>query len=77
MPYNSKNDLPEPVRNVLPDHAQEIYKEAFNSAYDQYDKPEERRDDAGREEVAHRVAWNAVKNKYEKGADDKWHKKDV
>jgi len=75
MPYSSINDLPDSVKGVLPDHAQEIYKEAFNSAYDQYDKPEERRNDAGREETAHRVAWNAVKQTYEKGDDDKWHKK--
>ncbi|HMI08892.1 MAG TPA: putative cation transport regulator ChaB [Candidatus Saccharimonadales bacterium] len=76
MPFNSTNDLPDSVKNVLPDHAQDIYKEAFNSAYDQYKDPDERRDDASREEVAHRVAWNAVKQKYEKGADDKWHEKD-
>jgi cation transport regulator len=76
MPFNSTNDLPDSVRNVLPDHAQDIYKEAFNSAYDQYKDPDERRDDASREEVAHRVAWNAVKQKYEKGGDGMWHKKD-
>lgn len=70
MPYKSKSELPESVRNVLPDHAQGIYKEAFNSAYNEYDKPEERRGDADREEVAHKVAWAA-----EKGADDKWHEK--
>lgn len=75
MPYNSKSDLPDNVRNVLPDHAQAIYKEAFNSAYQQYDEPGERRDDASREEVAHRVAWSAVKQSYEKGDDGKWHKK--
>jgi len=77
MPYNSKSELPDSVKNVLPDHAQDIYKEAFNSAYDQYKNPEERRDDADREEVAHRVAWSAVKQKYEKGDDDKWHEKDA
>ncbi|EOI3537216.1 ChaB family protein, partial [Cronobacter sakazakii] len=27
------------------------------------------------EETAHRVAWAAVKHEYEKGDDDKWHKK--
>lgn len=75
MPYNSDSELPESVRNVLPDHAQHIYREAFNSAYKQYDKPEERRGDADREETAHRVAWAAVKQRYEKGSDDKWHKK--
>ena len=75
MPYKSINELPESVTNVLPKHAQEVYKEAFNSAYDQYDKPSERRGDADREETAHRVAWSAVKKAgYEKGDDDKWHK---
>ena len=75
MPYRSINELAESVRNVLPTHAQEIYKEAFNNAYDQYDKPSERRGDEDREETAHKVAWSAVKKAgYEKGDDDKWHK---
>ena len=52
MPYPSRRDLPDSVRKVLPSHAQDIYKEAFNSAWDQYDQDEER---------AHRVAWAAVK----------------
>ena len=76
MPYTSTSDLPDSVRNVLPAHAQEIYMEAFNSAWDQYDRPEERRGDSSREETAHRVAWAAVKNKYEK--DDqtgRWNEK--
>ena len=75
MPYAAINELPESVRNVLPKHAQEIYKEAFNSAFDQYDQPEERRGDDSREETAHKVAWSAVKKAgYEKGSDDNWHK---
>ncbi|WP_179223447.1 ChaB family protein [Klebsiella quasipneumoniae] len=49
--------------------------EAFNSAWDQYKDKDDRRDDASREETAHKVAWAAVKNSYEKGDDDKWHKK--
>ena len=76
MPYNSVKELPESVRDNLPQHAQEIYKEAYNSAWDQYDKPTERRGDASREETAHKVAWSAVKKTYEKGDDGKWHKKD-
>ena len=75
MPYSSISDLPENVTNVLPKHAQEIFKEAFNSAYDQYDEPEERRDDESRENTARKVAWSAVKKSYEKGEDDKWHPK--
>jgi cation transport regulator len=66
MPYKSISELPESVRDHLPKHAQEIYVAAFNSAWEQYDKPEERRGDATREETAHKVAWSAVKNDYEK-----------
>ena len=66
MPYKNIKELPESVREHLPEHAQEIYKEAFNSAWEQYDRPEERRGNADREETAHKVAWTAVKHRYEK-----------
>jgi cation transport regulator len=76
MPYKSESDLPESVRDNLPKHAQSIYKEAFNSAYEQYDEPAERRGDASREETAHKVAWAAVKQVYEKDdSSGKWRKK--
>lgn len=75
MPYRSINELPESVKGVLPKHAQEIYKEAFDSAYDQYDTPEERQGGEDREVTAHKVAWSAVKKAgYSKGDDSKWHK---
>ncbi len=73
MPYRSISDLPDAVRDHTPRHAQEIYKEAYNSAWEQYRDPEDRRGDASREEVSHRVAWAAVKEKYEKGEDGDWH----
>lgn len=76
MPYKNREDLPDNVRNVLPAHAQDIYKESFNSAWDEYKKPEDRKKGGSQEEAAHRVAWAAVKHKYKKGADDKWHPKD-
>ncbi len=75
MPYKNSSELPDNVKNVLPEHAQHIFLEAFNSAYEQYDQPEERRGDDSREDVARKVAWAAVKKSYEKGSDDKWHKK--
>jgi cation transport regulator len=65
MPYDNLSDLPDRVRNNLPKHAQEIYKEAFNSAEEQY----------GEEERAHRVAWSAVENKYEKNDQGDWVEK--
>ncbi len=76
MPYEKLKELPESVRDNLPKHAQEIYKEAFNSAWDQYKDAEDRRGDATREETAHRVAWAAVKNVYEKDeSSGNWKKK--
>lgn len=73
MPYDSKSDLPDNVRDNLPEHAQEIYLKAFNSAWDEYKDPEARRGDAGQEETAHKVAWAAVKKEYHKKGD-KWVK---
>ncbi|HEX7040072.1 MAG TPA: putative cation transport regulator ChaB [Trueperaceae bacterium] len=72
MPYDAISELPDSVRDNLPRHAQEIYKEAFNSAWEQYDEPEERRGDASREEVAHKVAWSAVKQQYRKDDSGRW-----
>jgi cation transport regulator len=75
MPYSTLNELPESVKDNLPHHAQEIYKEAYNSAWEQYKDPQERRGDASREETAHRVAWAAVKQKYEKNEKGNWVQK--
>ena len=65
MPYASNADLPLGVRRHLPNAAQDIYREAFNHAWVSYSG------DVRREEIAHRVAWAAVKRKYEK-VDDEW-----
>lgn len=73
MPYPKRSDLPDDVKDNLPAHAQDIYKEAYNSAWDEYKDPDDRRGDATREETAHRVAWAAVKKKYEKDEESgKW-----
>lgn len=75
MPYQSVSELPDNVKNALPQHAQDIYKESFNSASEEYKKPGDRRGEEDREEVSHKVAWSAVKRAgYEKSDDDKWHK---
>jgi cation transport regulator len=74
MPYSNNADLPDSVREALPAGAQTIYREAFNSAWEQYADPATRRGDAGHEETAHRVAWAAVKQSYEKRAG-RWQKK--
>lgn len=56
-PYADNSGLPESVQSSLPGHAQDIYREAFNHAWEEY----------GHDDVrAHRVAWGAVKRRYEK-----------
>ncbi|HUI58637.1 MAG TPA: ChaB family protein [Steroidobacteraceae bacterium] len=64
MPYQQNADLPPAVRNHLPSHAQDIYREAFNHAFLAH------AGDPRQEEAAHRIAWAAVKRSYVKeGAD--------
>jgi cation transport regulator len=77
MPFKNNSDLPDRVRDNLPEHAQDIYREAYNNAWKQYDEPEEREGDRSREETSHAVAWSAVKNKYEKNeSTGKWKLKE-
>ncbi|MFN0070187.1 MAG: ChaB family protein [Chloroflexota bacterium] len=63
MPYETLTDLPRGVQDNLPKHAQEIYRAAYNSAWDEYGHDEER---------AHRVAWGAVERKFHKDSDGDW-----
>ena len=78
MPYARNRDLPDAVLGVLPEHAQEIYRKAFNSARDAI-----RRivlttvaAKSSREETAHKVAWAAVKKVYLKDDDGRWRRRD-
>jgi cation transport regulator len=64
MPYASNTALPAPIRHALTTHAQDIYRAAFNSAFASYAYS------ARQEEIAHRVAWAAVKKRYVKIGDE-------
>lgn len=69
MPYSLNSDLPATVRKHLPGHAQDIYRAAFNAAYQRYGP--------GREDVAHRIAWAAVKRSYVQRAAGIWVRRPV
>lgn len=56
MPYATNADLPDRIRKTLPRHAQDIFRAAFNSAYERYGPENEAR--------AFRIAWAAVKRSY-------------
>ena len=60
MPYAANADLPPGVRDHLPQHAQDIFREAFNHAWQSH---------SGHEAMAFRIAWAAVKRSYRKRGD--------
>jgi cation transport regulator len=51
MPYASNAELPDRIRKNLPRRAQDIFRAAFNSAYERYGPTDEVR--------ASRIAWAA------------------
>jgi cation transport regulator len=57
VPYATNDELPPAVRDHLPPHGQNIFREAFNQAFGRY---------YGDDAIAFRIAWAAVKRRYEK-----------
>ncbi|MDJ0390111.1 ChaB family protein [Roseomonas sp. E05] len=64
MPYRSNRDLPENLRRILPEHAQDIYRAAFNHAWAGLERAED-------EAAARRIAWGAVKRSFRK-VEGRW-----
>ncbi|AFC69366.1 cation transporter [Rickettsia amblyommatis] len=63
MPYKNNNNLPDSVKNHFPSHAKDIYREAFNHAFEQYKGADKRRGNDSRGTVAHKVAWSLAVEK--------------
>ena len=70
---NVKIDVPDDLKDELPMLAQKIYTIAFNDAYKNNIGKTRRRTVESDEDVAHRMAWRAVKKFYYKGSDGQWH----
>lgn len=68
MPYRTNAELPESVKGNLPARAQDIYRSAFNSAW-QGCRSEALRQAIQREQTAHKVAWAAVRRRFEQDGD--------
>jgi cation transport regulator len=64
MPYATNRDLPTSVQRHLPEHAQDIYRAAFNHTFPAH------AGDPRQEEISHRIAWAAVKRLYIKLGDE-------
>lgn len=69
MPYARNEDLPPSVRDHLPEHAQDIFRAAFDAAFEAHSG------DPRQEEAAFRIAWAAVKKRYRKVGTE-WVPKD-
>jgi cation transport regulator len=58
--YKRKAELPEHLRETMPEEAQEIYLKAYNESWQIYDE-DEVLGEQSQEATAHRDGWNAVK----------------
>jgi cation transport regulator len=75
MRYEKKSDLPDTIRDVLPEAAQQIYLEAYQRSYDDYE--EGKGGQLSRGSVAHRDGWMALQHEYEQDKETgEWHRKD-
>jgi len=61
MPYKTISELPERIRKALPKKAQQLFLKVFNKAYAKYG-----------ETTAFKIAWAAVKKKYQPSKSGKW-----
>ena len=65
MPDNKSDKLPSEITQQLPEHAQQIFRAAVESA----------QSDGMDENAAMQVGWSSVKQQYVQGEDGKWHHK--
>jgi cation transport regulator len=67
MAYQTIEDLPQDVRDQLPEYGQRVFVAAFNSIAEK----------SGDEEAANRVAWQTIQHSEEfiQGSDGKWHQR--
>jgi cation transport regulator len=66
MPYNHIGELPTALKKNLPKDAMEIYLSAYNQAWNRSARTKDHRIGVSVEDIAHRQAWGAVRDKYRK-----------
>lgn len=72
MPRGKLSERTKKQIGDLPEHGRHIFKKTHESALKRYRDPSKRRSKSDKpEEVAHKVAWSAVKKKYKKSGN-KW-----
>lgn len=76
MSYTTIEDLPQSIRDELPEPAQELYRAAYNRALEKGHVSPGYVDeaDASLAETAHKQAWRKVQQEYQQDASGQWHK---
>ena len=74
MPYASIDELPPSLKSNLPKDAKEVYLTVYNNTWGQHANATDRRIGATPEDIAHRTAWGAVRDKFRKQGDE-WVRK--
>ena len=72
MQYDTVKQLPVTIRDVLPEQAKEVYRKAYNQAWEEYEQDAHR--GLNQPALAHQQAWGAVKREYVFDLDQ-WHRK--
>jgi cation transport regulator len=71
MRYENKSELPPTIRDILPEHAQDLYLQAYQKAWDEY---EEGQGYLSRDTMAHQQGYTAVRHEYvQDQGTGKWH----
>jgi len=74
--YEKKVDLPETLRKVLPDRAQEVYLEGYRRGWEMYNP--DTTDELDQQSSAHRQGWAAVREEFRKNEETgEWIPKDA
>ena len=72
MRYENRSDLPQTLRDVLPERGQDIYLKAYQKAWDTY---EEGQGYLSRETMAHQQGYTAVRHEYvQDQGTGKWYR---
>lgn len=74
MIYNAVTDLPKAIREELPDHAQEIYRAAYNLTVEEHLASNPNHDEQELQTIANQAAWQRVQMEYHRDDTGKWRR---
>lgn len=74
MSYSTVTELPKAIRDELPEHAQEIYRAAYNLTIEEHRAADHDQDEHELQEMADQAAWQRVQMEYDRDDTGKWRR---